>query len=202
VKHLNHYYTQTNDQLEHDLSQFKCFVAGREYTFQTDSGVFSKKGLDFGTRLLLEAIISEKEETVLDLGCGYGPIGIILQDQWQKDVTMVDINRRALEIARINAKLNKVKASIIESDGFASVSGIYSLIVTNPPIRSGKKTYYGWFDQARNHLSNDGKLVLVMRKDQGAKSAITYLTSLYASVTLVSRKAGYFIISCQNALTI
>ena len=199
---MAHYFTKENNELESKVHRFKCFVGEKEYTFSTDLGVFSKKGLDFGTRLLLETILSDPSGPVLDLGCGYGPIGIILADRWKESITMVDINRRALELTRTNAALNKVAPAILESDGFDNVSGWFSLIVTNPPIRAGKQTYYKWFDDSRSYLALDGRLVFVMRKDQGANSAIAYLQDLFGSVSILRKKSGYFIISCQNPLTI
>jgi 16S rRNA (guanine1207-N2)-methyltransferase len=197
-----HYFSKDNDQLESDPKRFKCFVGGKEYHFLTDSGVFSRKGLDFGSRLLLETILPNKQQHVLDLGCGYGPIGIVLADQWQSCVTMVDQNKRAIQLAKKNADLNRVQTKTSESDGFSGIDGRFSLIVTNPPIRAGKKTYYSWFAEARNHLEEDGKLIFVIRKDQGALSSIAYCRSLYMQVNTLERKSGYFIISCQKPLTI
>ncbi|MGI6392850.1 MAG: class I SAM-dependent methyltransferase [Candidatus Izemoplasmatales bacterium] len=199
---MAHYFTRENNQLESNRQWFKCFVGGKEFIFVTDRGVFSRKGLDFGSRLLLETILSDMKDSVLDLGCGYGPIGIILADRWNARVTMVDVNLRALELAQINASINKVAPVIIESDGMENISGKYALIVTNPPIRAGKQIFYKWFHDSARFLEDGGELVFVMKKDQGAKSAIAYLESFYANVVVRRKKSGYYIISCQKPLTI
>ncbi len=199
---LSHYYTKDNDLLESRPREIFFTIAGKNYRFLTDRGVFSRSGLDFGTRLLLETIIPVASGRILDLGCGYGPIGIVLSEEGKNDVIMVDVNPRAIELARLNARSNKVKPRIIHSDGFAVVDGNFDMIVTNPPVRAGKKVYYDWFAAARTHLEPNGELVFVLRKDQGAASAISHCRQLYALVDILARKSGYFVIKCKNYLTI
>lgn len=199
---MTHYFTRDNDRLETEKKQFSCFVGNTKYLFYTDIGVFSKTGLDFGTRLLLETLIPIVENDVLDLGCGYGPIGIILADKKKCNVTMTDVNKRAIELARENSALNKVKPKIIASDGFEAIKSEFDYIITNPPIRAGKQTIYGWFLQAQSHLKSEGSLIFVMRKDQGALSAIKHCEGIYSRVETINKKSGYFVIKCRNGLTI
>ena len=121
----------------------RCEINGSIYNFYTDNNVFSKKYLDFGTRTLLETIdTSDIKGDVLDFGCGYGPIGIIIKSNCECNVDMVDINNRAINLSIKNAKLNRVNVNIFESDIYSNVDKKYDFIITNPPVRVGKKILY------------------------------------------------------------
>jgi 16S rRNA (guanine1207-N2)-methyltransferase len=195
---MSHYYTKDNDRLDSDKHPVRFVVKGHQFTLNTDKGVFSKSGLDFGSRVLLETIETKVPESVLDLGCGYGPIGIVIKKLYGSKVTMVDINDRAVRLATENSKLNFVTVNVFQSDGFASVIGKYDWVITNPPIRAGKQIIYGWFDQAKAFLNDTGRLVIVINKNQGAPSAITYLNTIYSKVDVIAKKSGYHVISCQK----
>lgn len=165
--------------------------------FNSDNGVFCKEHLDFGTRLLLENITwSDIEGSILDIGCGYGPIGIIASKKTSYKVTMCDINKRALHLSKMNAKENKVDIDIVESNCYENITGTYDTIITNPPIRAGKKTIYEILFGAKNHLTNNGKLFLVIHKDQGAKSVIKELEKEY-NVEVLKKNKGFFVIKCK-----
>lgn len=194
---MGHYFT--NEQLPSDIKGTTCVVLGNHFKFLTDNGVFSKDGLDFGSRLLLEVIPREEVGgKILDMGCGYGVLGIVLARMTSKKVDMVDVNHRALHLSKRNAKLNGVSdlVSIFESDCYSNVSGKYSTIVTNPPIRAGKKIVYDIVMNARNYLEDGGNLYLVIRKEQGAKSLIVDLEKVY-TVKVLEKKKGFFIIQCH-----
>lgn len=188
----------TNDKLPSNVVKTSCTVLGNKFTFLTDNGVFSKDGLDFGSRLLLESIpLEEVGGKILDMGCGYGVFGIVISKLTSAHVDMVDVNLRALHLATRNAKENGVSnVSIFESNVYQNVSSKYSSIITNPPIRAGKKVVYDIVMNAKNYLEDDGKLFLVIRKEQGAKSLIVDLEKIY-TVDILKKSKGFFIIKCS-----
>ena len=189
----------TNDKLPSNVKKTTCMVLGNKFTFLTDNGVFSKDGLDFGSRLLLLETIPLEEVggKILDMGCGYGVFGIVISKLTSAHVDMVDVNLRALHLATRNAKENGVSnVSIFESNVYQNVSSKYSSIVTNPPIRAGKKVVYDIVMNAKNYLEDDGKLFLVIRKEQGAKSLIVDLEKIY-TVDILKKSKGFFIIKCS-----
>ena len=153
--------------------------------------------MDFGSRLLLESIpLDEVGGKVLDMGCGYGVFGIILNKITSCEVDMVDVNLRALHLARRNVEVNCCsKISIYESNVYENVHSKYSCIITNPPIRAGKKIVYDMVINAKDYLLDNGKLFLVIRKEQGAKSLIIDLKKYY-DVNVLNRKKGFYILRC------
>lgn len=168
---------------------------GRTFEFKTDAGVFSKGETDFGTDLLLNAL-PELSGRTLDLGCGFGAIGVCLAKTYPADVVLSDVNRRALSLARENLQINGAQAQVIESDGLADIAGTFSQIITNPPIRAGKKVIYSLFAQCKERLLPGGSLYLVIRKQQGADSARAYLEGLFAEVSVLERKKGFYVFRC------
>lgn len=191
---MSHYFT--NDYVESKENKTKCIIKDTELTLITDNGVFSKKGLDFGTRSLLETIDNIKGQ-VLDFGCGYGPIGIYLKKTYDVEVDAVDINERAMNLAKKNAELNKTNINIFKSNIYENVNKKYDYIVTNPPIRVGKKILYQILFEAKEHLNVNGELWLVIHKDQGAKSLVKALEEEY-TVEIKNKNKGFYIICARN----
>ncbi|WP_141434107.1 class I SAM-dependent methyltransferase [Bacillus sp. 03113] len=193
----DHYYSRTQ-QVDSNPSYWDFVLKGTSFRFKTDNGVFSKKEVDFGSRLLVEAFEApDIKGDFLDVGCGYGPIGIsIAKHNQDRIVHMVDINLRALELAKDNAKNNRVQnIQIYESDRLESIDGHkFAAIMTNPPIRAGKKVVHDIFEQSFECLKEDGELWVVIQKKQGAPSAIEKLSTLFHSVETVEKKKGYFIL--------
>ncbi|MGN0971143.1 MAG: class I SAM-dependent methyltransferase [Aristaeellaceae bacterium] len=165
----------------------------------TDAGVFSKGELDQGTRLLLDALPPLSGE-VLDLGCGWGAIGVALaRVNPEARITMADVNRRALSLAEENARRNGVTVRCVESDGMSALmDGRYHAVVTNPPIRAGKQVIYRMFADAARVLEPDGALYLVIRKQQGAESCMKYLKTLYSSVEKLDKSAGFWVLRASE----
>lgn len=192
------YYFDKNTNVESKEVTTRAEIGGKLYTFKTDNNVFSKRGLDFGTRTLLESIdIKNINGDILDFGCGYGPIGIYIKSNADCNVDMVDINERALNLARSNAKINKVDVNIFESDIYSNIHKKYDYIITNPPIRVGKKILYEILIGAKEYLKENGHLIFVINKDQGAKSTMKDMEKYY-NVNLINKNKGFFIIDCQN----
>ena len=186
-----------NEKLPSKMVKTESFILGKKFVFFTDNGVFSKDGLDFGSRLLLESIpLEEVGGKVLDMGCGYGVFGIVLNKITSCEVDMVDVNLRAMHLAEINIKENHcIGVNVFESNCYSSINSKYSSIVTNPPIRAGKSVVYDIVMNARDYLEENGHLFIVIRKEQGAKSLIVDLEKIY-NVEVLNKKKGFFIIKC------
>lgn len=186
-----------NVDLKSEIRKFEVKIFDQVFRFNSDNGVFCKEHLDFGTRLLLENIEWDiVNGDILDVGCGYGPIGIIAYRITGNNVTMCDVNKRALHLAKMNLKENKVEATVVESSCYENIEGIFDTIITNPPIRAGKKIVYEILFGAKKHLTNSGKLFLVIHKDQGAKSLMRDLEKEY-EVEVLEKNKGFFVIKCK-----
>ncbi len=186
-----------NVDLKSEIRKFSTSVLGKDFSFFTDNGVFCKEHLDFGTRLLLENIPWEEVKgKILDVGCGYGPIGIIASKITGQAVTMCDVNKRALHLAERNISENQIEGSVLESNCYQNISDTFDTIITNPPIRAGKKVVYEILLGAKKHLTSLGTLFLVIHKDQGAKSVLKELEKEY-DVEVLKKNKGFFVIKCK-----
>lgn len=172
-------------------------LRNQTFSFTSDAGVFSKKTIDFGTELLINTFEkSNVEGDLLDVGCGYGPIGITIGRLFKDhNIVMLDVNTRAIRLARDNAIKNKVlNVEVIQSNGLEKVMGrSFATVVTNPPIRAGKEVIYRIFEDAYKVLLPKGELWIVIQKKQGAPSAKSKLLELFGQVEEIERKKGYFI---------
>lgn len=195
---MSHYFE--NDQnVKHHRMLHDVKIKEQNYQFWTDHGVFSGKGLDFGTRSLLETIpVAKMTGDILDFGCGYGPIGIFLARNTDANIDMIDINERSVQLAIDNAKQNKVTPHIWTSDQYQNIHKKYDYIITNPPIRVGKEILYQILINARKYLKMGGSLWFVIHKDQGAKSVMRDL-GLYYQISLINKNKGFYII-CGQAI--
>ena len=192
---MAHYYTDNRNLIENRKDHSFRF-SGHLFTFTTDNGVFSKTEIDEGSEILL-SVISEKQlhGNILDLGCGYGVIGITLKTLFKDaSVTMVDINPRAVELARINCVRNSAPCDCYVSDGFEQIHETFDHVITNPPIRTGKKVIYGMFEQAYAHLNPGGALTAVIRRKQGAESAVKKFQEIFGNCTVLERERGFWVI--------
>ena len=193
-----HYYAKIPNAA-HDEHRVIFEVLGLRIECTTDSGVFSREGLDMGTRILLEAL-PEVSGRALDLGCGWGPVGVVLGKKYlEAELVLTDVNERAAELARRNLRDNGVtNAEVVCGEGFEKVEGTFDLIALNPPIRAGKAVIYELFANAATHLRPSGELYIVIRKQQGAESAQKYLKTIYREVERIARDKGYWVLRCAE----
>ncbi|MWC28314.1 methyltransferase [Paenibacillus sp. MMS18-CY102] len=189
----NHYYSKV-PEVQHDRKTLEFELRGVRLKFTTDAGVFSKSGVDFGSRVLIDALDIPVDAKVLDVGCGYGPIGLSAAKLAEKGhVTMIDINERAVALAAENGKLNGIgNITVLQSDIYSSVRDKrFDVIVTNPPIRAGKSVVHQIFEEGYDLLNPGGAMWIVIQKKQGAPSAEAKLLELFGNVEEVTKEKGY-----------
>ncbi|HGM9174876.1 TPA: class I SAM-dependent methyltransferase [Streptococcus pyogenes] len=187
------YYDENPDSL-HDIHEVKVELLNHPFTFLTDSGVFSKKMVDFGSQVLLETLNFKENERVLDLGCGYGPLGISLAKVQRVDATLVDINNRALDLARKNATNNQVAVTIFQSNIYENISGHFEHIISNLPIRAGKRVVHSIIEKSIDFLVVNGDLTIVIQKKQGAPSAKAKMATIFGNVEILRKDKGYYVL--------
>lgn len=194
---MSHYYENDN-KLSKELSTIHYYYQDTKLSFYTSAGVFSRTSVDFGTHLLLESLIGEplEEKRILDVGCGYGAIGISIAKLFRNsNVEMVDIVDQAIDLAIQNVKLNKVNnVKAFKSNLFETVEGSFDVVVSNPPIRAGKEVVHAIVDQAFFHLENQGSLYFVIQKKQGAISLQAKMNDVFHNAEILNKKSGYLIL--------
>ena len=200
----NHYYTK-NPETESKETSWTFPLRGREFRFISDSGVFSKRTVDFGSHLLIESFRLNEEVAgdILDVGCGYGPMGLALAHAYPtRLVEMVDVNERAMSLARRNAEANNIRnVKVYESNTYDQVpqERQFAAIVSNPPIRAGKQVVHCILSEAHTHLLLGGTLTVVIQKKQGAPSAQQKMLDIFGNVAVIARDKGYWIIQSVKA---
>ncbi|ASF37725.1 16S rRNA methyltransferase [Halobacillus halophilus] len=196
-----HYYSKKT-AAKSDEKTWSYTLRDRLLTFTTDHAVFSKGEVDFGSRLLIESFTAPPVDgNFLDLGCGYGPIGLSLALEYpDRQVVMVDVNERALNLAEKNAAKNQVtNVEIKESDRLRQLEGRqFAAILTNPPVRAGKKVVHAMFEEAKKALGKSGELWVVIQKKQGAPSAKQKIEELFGNIEVVRKENGYYIFKAQK----
>ncbi len=192
-----HYYTK-NPEVKSNRNRIAENLRGKRFQFTTDSGVFSKKEVDFGSRLLIDSFEEpDIEGDIVDAGCGYGPIGISLASEFSnRRFYLLDINERATELAMNNAVKNGIhNVTVMASDQLSAVKDkTFAAVITNPPIRAGKQVVHGILEEAHQLLKKNGTLWVVIQKKQGAPSAINKLEEMFEQVDTVVKKKGYYIL--------
>ena len=195
---MNHYFTDNSD-LKSELKTIIYNYGEYHFGFTSDNGVFCKDRIDFGSELLVSNYLKQAKENIkiLDVGCGYGFIGLTISKITNSHVDLIDINKRALHLCEMNIKNLKADACAFESNIYENVKDKYDVIITNPPIRAGKKVVYGILREALNHMNQNGSLWFVIRKNQGALSAIKDISDIY-DCTVVDKSKGFLIICAKS----
>lgn len=196
---MSHYFIN-DPNLDNKLNKYKVNLRNNDFIFYTQPGVFSKNRLDFGSKLLIENVeITNDIKSIIDIGCGYGPIGLSLAKDNNLNVYMYDINERAIELAKLNAKTNDVtNVSINHNNLLDNISINVDLIVTNPPIRTGKKTIFKLYEQAYERLNKGGLFYCVIQRKQGAPSTQSKLLELFGNTEVITKSNGYWIIKANK----
>lgn len=201
---MNDHYFSSQPRAEHEWIQFEEELRGKRYTFRTDAGVFSKQEIDLGSRILIDTLTLKRGDTVLDLGCGYGPIGMVAADQVAPtgQVYMVDVNERAVQLAQENLAKNGItNATVLVSNGLEKLTDLtFDWVLSNPPIRAGKQVVYSLLTDAYHALKPGGCLQVVIRTKQGAKSLAKYLSELSGQCETIEKKAGFRVLKCCKQL--
>lgn len=195
---MNQYFTN-NENLKSEYRNLVYKYNDYEFKFISDLGVFSKDRIDYASKLLIENYfkIGKKNKYVLDVGCGYGLIGITLSKIMESSVDMIDVNKRAIHLSNMNIKNNGANAVVFESDVYSKVNNKYDVIITNPPIRAGKNIYMKIIEESINYLEDNGEFWFVMNKDHGAKSTLEKIKNVY-DVNVVDKSKGFFVICCKK----
>ena len=191
---MSHYFENDNN-LKSEVRELSYKYDSSFFIFYSDNGVFSKNGIDYGSRLLLETYLKNDKDSkdVLDVGCGYGFLGIMIGLINKANVDMIDVNKRAVHLTNRNIKRYKdFKGQAFISDAYANIKNKYNVIITNPPIRVGKTKLLEILEGAFDHLEEDGILYFVIRKDQGALS-IKKILEEQRKVEIINKDKGYFI---------
>lgn len=194
---MAHYFTN-EENLKSEIEKVIVEINGIPFYFYTDNGVFSKGELDFGTELLLKNFKYDdpNNKTLLDIGCGCGPIGIYAS-HLGFTVDMSDVNKRAIHLSKMSLKEQGLNANVFESDAYKNITNKYDYIVSNPPIRVGKEKLYEIVMNAKEHLKDGGSLWIVVRKQQGAESMVRDMKNAYKIVEVIAKKKGFFIIKAS-----
>lgn len=196
---MQHYFIETNHSAE-DFFEFTAEVAGEKLTLRSCDNIFSKDELDMGSKTLIETVINQVNPRGLglDFGCGYGVIGIALTKKCDVVMDFADINGTAVDLTRTNLLKNGIRTSgdLIKTDNFENINKTYDFIVTNPPIKTGKKLLFSIMENCYNHLNEKGTLTLVIRKDHGEESLKKHLTSIFGNCEVLKRNKGFYILHC------
>ena len=192
---MTHYFTD-NTELRSNPKSFNYQFENEEFIFTTDIGVFSKGEVDFGSYLLIKSVYKKAlGNSCLDLGSGFGPIGIIVKRfNPQLEMDAVDVNSRAVDLTGLNASNNNTTINAYKTEDILSLHKRYDTILLNPPIRAGKAIIYSLYEKSYAILNEGGSLYIVIRKKQGADSSFIKLFDIFNKVEVIAKAKGYEVI--------
>lgn len=199
-------YFDYNPNLKSNIKEVKYDLLGNKLTFNTNNGVFSKDRVDFGTNVLLNSLPDLSDaKYILDMGCGYGIIGLSLAKGYPNiTVDLVDVNLSCIELSGENAKRNHInnvkfyESNIYDYYEKNHLEYRYDVIISNPPIRAGKKVVHDIALEAFDLLSDNGRVFFVIQKKQGAESLFKAMKEKYGNAEIINKQKGYFIITSKK----
>ena len=190
---MEHYYSEQQKSLL-NIKKIRQKIKGKEFEFCTSSGIFSKERIDKGTLVLAENMVIDKNAKVLDIGCGIGILGIIAAKLFNADAVMSDINKRAVMLAKMNAKLNNVKAEIYQGNLYEKIKNDdFDVILSNPPQTAGKELCFQLIEQSKKYIKDGGNLQLVARHNKGGKTLSKKMEEIFGNVKVIAKKSGYWV---------
>lgn len=191
---MGHYFIYDENQ-KSNVTEISYAFKDKQYTFKTDNGLFSKEHVDYASDILMHQIPS-LSGSLLDLGCGYGPIGIVIASTYNLELTMVDVNPKAIEFSRQNCQLNNIEGTQLLSNSFDNITDHFDTIILNPPIHAGKQLLFDMYARSYEHLKPNGALYIIIQKKHGAESSRKELVSIYDEVNTLYKKKGFFVFQC------
>jgi len=197
---LNHYFAE-HPKSKMRLGIIHTHLRGIHFEFLTASGVFSKKRVDLGTRLLIESMVLPQEGYVLDIGCGYGAVGIAAATfNPNLRVIMVDVNERAVRLARQNAEKNYVSnVEVRRGYLYEPVKDlVFSCVLSNPPVSSGMETVKAIISKAPEHMTSKALFQMVVKSKIGGKRLLMVFEEAFGNIEVLARKSGYRVLMSKK----
>jgi 16S rRNA G1207 methylase RsmC len=176
-------------------------LLGKSFEFLTASSVFSKRRVDPGTRLLIESMVVPKKGCILDIGCGYGAVGIVAAVLNSKlSVIMTDVNSRAVRLARKNVGLNKVfNAEVRYGYFYEPVEGLmFDCVLSNPPVSAGMDTVRAIVKEAPKIMGDKATFQMVIRSKIGAKALPSLFNETFGNCSVIAREGGFRVLMGQH----
>jgi 16S rRNA (guanine1207-N2)-methyltransferase len=196
---MAHYYSE-NQESKFVLKKIKASLRGRDFEFFTAPGIFSGKKVDSATELLINNAVVQDGWRILDLGCGYGPVGVSLRKLFDIKVVMTDINKRAVQLSKMNLKLNKIEAEVFGGNLFENITGKFSTILLNPPMAAGRKLCFEMIEKSTGFLEDGGLLQIVARHNKGGKMLEEKMKEVFGNVKETARREGFRVYVSENII--
>ncbi len=198
-----HYFSEKPESAHKEMT-IEGILRNKKLTFKTDTGIFSPKKIDKGTKILVEALELNKTDDVLDIGCGYGVVGVAIADE-VASITMTDINKRAVKLAKENIKLNDTSKNkcknimVVQGDLYENVKDRkYDVIISNPPIKAGKEVIHRIIKEGKELLKDNGSIWVVIQTKHGAKSLTKFMEEVFGNVEIITIKGGYRVLRSKK----
>jgi 16S rRNA G1207 methylase RsmC len=190
-----HYYTEEPKSTYRERT-IKANIRGFDLTLKSASGIFASRDVDTASKLLIENAELPEKGKILDLGCGYGMIGVVAAKACPNcSVILTDINRRATALAAENLKQNYVKnAKVRQGDVYVAVKDEkFDLILLNPPMTAGREIVMRMIRGAPEHLNKNGSLQIVARKSKGGEFLFKEMDKLFSKTEVLAKSGGFWV---------